>query len=188
MNILDKFNDVDMLKIDGKELSIKGRFELVELYQAAGQIAWNESAKASRAINLADNTWIFRIPEKERGQYVWFRAQVREGASTLGDFFKGGDEPDSWGPARKFARSGQKEGISYEMWGKTWQICDIGAFRVEGDSNAVMEDGDRLYFVTSRSEGEWMLYLDARHGEAKGSGGVFIGKAFDPDVDIQFSL
>lgn len=55
---------------------------------------------------------------------------------------------------------------------KNWSIVDIGAFSIycKGKSE-ILKNGDRIYFVTSKGQGEWLLYLDARQKEAKGCGG-----------------
>ena len=43
-----------------------------------------------------------------------------------------------------------------------------------------------LYFVTSKEKNgdRWLVYLDARKGEAKGSGGLFLLEPFEPSVDV----
>lgn len=182
-------NDFQMLKIDEKELSVQGKFDLYELFQRGGpQSIWEKNGKQSRAILLADDTWLFRIPSREAGAPVWLKMKQKKDANNLMEFYKNGD--GNGGPARKFAQGGQSAPVPYTLFEQNWKVVDIGTLSIStSDESDNMRDADRLYFVTSTNEsGQWLLYLDSRHGEARGCGGAFIGEAFNPDVDIQSSL
>lgn len=130
-----------------------------------------------------------RIPAKEAGQYVWVKFSVKEYASSLGGFFKGDAQA---GPAKMFAMGKQRQEIPYSLFDQTWKVTDIGTFKVEcsakKDNKGLMNE-DRIYFVTSKgADKSWMLYLDARHGEARATGAVLIGEEFNPDTDIDSIL
>ena len=123
-----------------------------------------------------------RLPVKEGGQYQWLKMSVKDYASNLGNFYKGDGIP---GPAKKFAMSKQSEEVAYTLFNKSWNVTDIGTFEVASDKDhKALKHGDRVYFVTSKGENNWLLYLDARHGEARGTGGVFIGVQINPEADI----
>lgn len=185
MNILEKSN-FDCVTIDGKELTVVSKLKLRELYQQLPDKQWRESGKESLAFQLANEIWLFKIPMKEAGKYIWLKMKVLEYVSNLGSFYKGDDA--NFGPARKFAKGNQQTEILYSLYDTEWKITDIGTFSVIGNSEEILINGDRVYFVTSKNEKEWLLYLDARKGEAKGSGGVFRGEEFNPDTDIQSVL
>ena len=195
-NILEK-DDFQMLEIDGKELTVIGKFDLHELCQENGRPEWVKSGKKSRAVALAGGTWIVKIPAKESGEYIWLRLNVKDNASNLTEFYRGTDGVD--GPAKKFAKSGQRTEIPYSLFDRTWRVCDIGTFLVQGTDmdvdNPLMVSGDRLYFVTSKldlklseDDAQWLIYFDARKQEAKGIGGVLSGNRFDPNTDIKSIL
>lgn len=185
METLEK-NDIQMINLDGKELTVVARFDLCELFQGTPGGPWNKNGKRSRAICLAGDTWLMRVPRKEAGEYIWLKMKVKDYASNLSAFYRDGD--GDGGPAKKFAKSGQSVEIPYRLFDEDWKVEDIGAFLVEGDDHKALKNDDRIYFVTSKGAGKWLLYLDARHGEAKGTGMVLIGEEFNPDVDIQSTL
>ena len=184
-NILET-NDLDMVKIDGKELTVVDKFDFVELTQQAGSSSWISTGKKSRALLLANGIWLMKIPTKDSGKYVWLKLTCKEDASTLGNFYKGSDTP---GPARKFAQGGQSKEVNYKLYDKSWSVVDIGAFKVEcSNKSDILKDNDKIYFVTSKGSDEWLVYLDARPTESKGTGGVFIGQEFNPSLEIEGSL
>lgn len=186
MELLEN-NDLQMISLNGKELTVLGKFDLCELFQGTPGGPWSRNGKRSRAVLLAGDVWLVRIPRKEAGEPIWLKMEVKEYASSLGAFYRDGD--GDGGPAKKFAKAGQSVEIPYDLFGQHWKVEDIGAFLVEGDSHKGMKDLDRLYFVTSKGEdNRWLLYLDARHGEAKGTGMVLMGESFNPEVDIQSTL
>lgn len=186
LNALES-NDIQMVKINGKELTVVAKFDLFEMFQAGGSKVWERSGKRSRAICLAGDKWIIRIPRKEQGQYIWLICDVKEYASNLTAMYRDGD--GSGGPAKKFAQNGQSRPVPYgPLYDQNWEVVDIGALRAEGNNHHAINNGDHLYFVTSRWENNWLLYLDARHGEAKGTGVVLIGQEFNPDVDVEATL
>jgi hypothetical protein len=107
----------------------------------------------------------------------------------LSQFYRGGDDPASWGPARKFAKANQASEVSYDLFHKKWQVVDIGAFEVDCDGNCKgIQTGDQLHFVTSKANSDWLIYLDARKGIARGTGAILVGTEFNPEEEIDFTL
>lgn len=186
-NVIDQLeaNSVNSIMLLGKELSIKANLTLHELYQNTGQPEWYNSGKTSRLIILADDTVILRIPKEENGEYVWVEAKIIEAASKHMPFFKG--DSTNPGPARRFAASRETARVMFDLFGKSWKITDLGAVKINGDCD-IARNRDQLYYVIATQHDEWMLYLDARIGEAKGTGAMIIGKAFNPSVDITNTL
>lgn len=187
MNILEK-NNFDSVTMDGKELTVTSKVSLWEMFQRPPDKTWIKGSKKSLAFQLANDMWIFKIPAKEGGEYVWIKAKLVEKGSVLASFYKGGDSPDTYGPAKAFAKNNQTREIDYNLYDKNWKVIDIGTFFIEGEAEELLKDGDRIYFVTSKNGNERLFYLDSRKGEANGCGGVFIGEVFNPDVDIQSVL
>jgi hypothetical protein len=156
---------------------------------------WTKTGVASRAIVLAGDIWILKVPGREGGKPAWFKTTEIE-TFPLQSFYKGGDEPSMYGPARKFKMNDQTSAVPYTLPnnlvpGVTWNIVDIGRFDAEVEGNCEnVESKDCLYFVTSREKDgdRFLLYLDARKGEAKGSGGLFLGTPFEPDTEIMGML
>lgn len=187
---LENINENQAIIIDGKDRTVLCVATLNELYQRSGSTEWIPNGKVSKAILLAGDIWLMRIPSKEGGTYEWIKFSPKNYSSNLREFYKGGDNPESFGPARKFAKSKQTAEVIYSLFDKEWQVVDIGAFSIQGSkSNEYLKEGDRMHFVTSKcKDGSWLLYLDARHGEAKGTGGAFIGSSFQPEVEIQSIL
>jgi hypothetical protein len=154
-----------------------------------GDSSWLKTGTVFKALALAGNVWIFKVPSQEGGKPIWLKATELDSMSLM-NFYKGGDGKP--GPARIFKNNGQSEPVPYELPnsltpGVTWKVVDIGAFNVEidGECDNAMA-GDLLYFVTSREQdGErWLIFLDARKKEARGSGGLFLGERFEPSVDV----
>ena len=186
MNILEK-GDFDSITIDGKDLTVTNKFVLHEMYQRLPDKQWRRTDKQSLAFQLADNTWIFKIPTKENGEYTWLKMQAVSYESNLGSFYRGDDI--NFGPARKFAKNGQTQEVMYSLLETDWGVVDIGTFSIMGNNSGdALAINDTIYFVTSKNKSEWLLYLDARKGEAKGTGGVFRGIVFNPDIDVQSVL
>lgn len=172
------------------ELQVIAAVVLQPLWQEVeGESAWEPYPKREpcKALKLGRGIWIFRIPKKEQGQYFWVVGNEIDAPPRLKEFFRGTDSNP--GPARQFRENEQTDPVAYHFPGdrKTdWSVVDIGAFgiAVEGTSHE-MVTGDRLYFVTSKTDaGEWLLFLNARGGEAQGTGMLFRGKEFEPDVEV----
>ncbi len=175
------------ITIEEKEKSVIAVMTLHELYQQGGSTEWRRNGKTSKAILLGGNVWLMRIPSKEAGEYTWIKFSPKSYSSNLREFYKGGDSQESWGPARKFAKNKQTSEVPYSLFDKEWLVTDIGAFQVETSENDEhLKNGDRIHFVTSKGKGDnsWLLYMDARHGEAEGTGGIFIGNTFQPEVEV----
>lgn len=181
---------------DLKERAVAATVTLHEMTQLnPPNSPWTRTGVVSRAIVLAGDIWILKVPGREGGKPAWFKAAEIE-TFPLQTFYKGGDEPSMYGPARKFKMNDQTAMVSYVLPNDlvprvTWNIVDIGRFdaEVEGDCENV-ENKDSLYFVTSREKDgdRFLIYLDARKGEAKGSGGLFLGTPFEPDAEIMDML
>jgi len=171
------------------ERAIKASVDLFEMFQQTPKSPWSKTGVVSKALVLAGGVWILKVPSQEAGKPIWLRATLLPALSLM-KFYKGSDEKP--GPARIFRNNDQSEPVPYTLPqdltpGVTWEIIDIGTFdaKVNGSSEEI-EQGDRLYFVTSREQGgkRRLIYLDARKGEAKGSGGLFLAEEFEPSVDV----
>lgn len=176
-----------------QERAIQASVSLHEMFQQTPSSSWSRTGAVSKALVLAGGVWIFKVPSREGGKPIWLRATELD-AMSLMTFYKG--KEGNPGPARIFKENGQSEPVAYELPknltpGITWEIIDIGTFDAEVDGECDnASDGDRLYFVTSREQGgdKQLLYLDARKGEARGSGGLFLGEKFDPSVEVSSLL
>ena len=177
-----------MVRIDGKEHDVQASLTFHELYQASGSSAWSRRGKQSRGLALSGPLLLVRLPAQEGGKYVWLKLTPTREASNLRAFYKGGDSPGEWGPARRFAKQDQSGEVLYRLLDTQWQVNDIGTLEIEmtGES-AWFAQGDKLYFVTSQAttQSEWLVYFDARPGEAQGTGGLFRGVAFQPNELIE---
>lgn len=185
---LEELRAGQAVTVGGKDLTVKFAATLHELCQQNGSKEWVPNGRQSRAIMLADGRWMLRFHTKEGGGYTWLLATVKDGSSSFSQFYKGGDSPADWGPARKFARSEQKDDVRYDLYNREWKLADIGAIEIESDGESEMlENGDRIHFVTSqdRESGDWLIYLDARHSEAKGTGAMMLGQELDPESAIE---
>lgn len=183
---LEELTIQNAVDIDGKERTVMAVLDLHELFQQGGSTSWEGNGKTSKAILLAGDIWLVRIPSKEAGEYVWVKFQVKDYSSSLRDFYKGDATP---GPAKQFAMNKQRVEVPYNLFNQDWKVTDIGTFLVQGTDNKALKNGDRIYFVTSRGENDtWLLYLDARHGEAKGTGVALVGKSFDPEAEVESIL
>lgn len=170
-------------------------YEMTQLDSERDNCPWTRTGVVSRAIVLAGDIWILKVPGREGGKPAWFKATELE-TFPLQAFYKGGDEPSMYGPARQFKMNDQTAPVSYTLPhnlvpGAIWNIVDIGMFDAEVEGNCEnVENKDRLPFVTSREKDgdRFLIYLDARKGEAKGSGGLFLGTPFEPDAEIMDML
>lgn len=177
-----------MLKMEGKEYTVQATVTFQELYQGTGSSSWVRRGKQSKGIILTHNLLLVRIPSQEGGKYIWLRLSPQGEVSNLREFYKGGNSPGEWGPARRFAKQGQTGDVLYKLFETQWNVKDIGTFElsVNGESQWFKE-GDRLYFVTSQrsDNSQWLLYLDARPGEAQGTGGAFLGEEINPEELVE---
>lgn len=171
------------------ERAIQASISLNEMFQRKPNAPWSKTGAVSKALALAGGTFIFKIPSKEAGKPTWLKGKEISD-SGLGRFYKGSESAP--GPARAFKQNDQTDPVPYELPknltpGITWEVVDIGTFDadVEGKSDNI-HSGDRLYFVTSREQNgdKWLIYMDARKGEAQGSGGLFLLEPFEPSVDV----
>lgn len=175
--------------IGESEKAIHASITLYEMFQRQPHAPWSRTGLVSKVLALAGGIFIFKIPSQEAGKPVWFKGREIS-SSGLGKFYKG--SPDSAGPAKEFHQNDQTKPVPYALPknltpGVTWEVVDIGTFDadVEGETDNIIS-GDRLYFVTSKEQnGEnWLIYMDARKGEAKGSGGLFLLEPFEPSVEV----
>jgi hypothetical protein len=172
------------------ERAVLASASLYEMTQISHGAPWTRTGAISKALAIAGGIFILKMPGREGGKPIWLKGEEVE-TFPLKDFYIGtGESP---GPARKFKQNNQSSPIDYILPNNltpdvTWQVVDIGTLQteVEGESEN-FENGDRLYFVTSNEKGgqKRLLYLDARKGEARGTGGLFICDPFEPSVDIQ---
>ena len=172
------------------ERAVRASVTLHEMFQRGEQSPWEKSGNASKILELAGGVFILKIPSKEGGKSTWLRATAVDDATGLGKFYKGSDAAP--GPARQFKANGQTDPIPYQLPqgltpDVTWRIVDIGRFNASVDGQSeIFCDGDNFPFVTSKEKGgqRWLLYLDHRKEDARGSGGLFLAEPFEPSVDI----
>lgn len=175
--------------IGGDEREVKASISFHEMTQLSTGASWSKTGNASKALVLAGQVFIFKMPSREGGKEVWLKAKEIE-TFRLQQFYVGTKE--SFGPAKQFHKNGQTLPVPYELPnnltpGITWEVVDIGTLDVEVDGNSKnFKTGDRLYFVTSNERGgeHRLLYLDARQGESRGTGGLFICEPFEPSVEV----
>lgn len=136
---------------------------------------------------LKNGDWVFKIPSRENGDYMWMRGKVIDHQSWK-DFFMGTDANP--GPA---TRHRKKLPCSFrinlpELEETDWTVIDIGAFDTTIKSGKTRElyPNDRIYFVTSKEDGadRFLIYLDARPDEASGRPQMLLCEPFEPAVDI----
>lgn len=176
---------------DLRERAVLASVTLHEMTQVTDDAPWSRTGVESKGVLLAGDVWIWKIPGRESGKPAWFKGTELE-TFPLESFYKGEDDPALHGPARKFFHNGQSAPVPYELPndltpGITWNLVDIGRFEASVDGSCEnIEEGDMLYFVTSREKSgdRFLLYLDARKGEARGTGGLFLGTPFEPSVDV----
>ncbi len=162
-------------------------FEMTKLNKGAD---WTRTGSISKCLILSGGIFIFKIPKQEGGKPIWLKAEMMD-VMTLTSFYLGESKEDP-GPARLFNQKKQAEPVPYVLPfnltpGVTWEVVDIGTLDVEVDGESdVFIDGDRLYFVSSKEKDgdRRLLFLDARKGEAQGTGGLFLCESFEPSVDI----
>lgn len=177
-----------MVKIGGTEFTVSAALTLHELYQQTASSPWSRRGKVSRGLVLGSSLFLLRVPAEEGGQYVWLKLSPVKEASNLRAFYKGGDSPGEWGPARRFAKQEQVGEVLYRLLETQWQVKDIGKVEVQMDGDSPwFRERDQLYFVTSQatSQHEWLVYFDARPGEGQGTGGLFRGIPFTPSELIE---
>jgi hypothetical protein len=176
-----------MADLDSK--GVVSGIDLHELFKQSEHAPWQTTGNISRVVLLTGGVYIFKVPETEGGKHVWYQAEVLD-SLPLHQFYIG--DTTTKGPARLFRENDQSQPVPYELpqrltSGVTWEVIDIGAFKAEvRGKNDLVKDGDQLYFVTSRERGgdRVLLYLDARKGEARGSGGLFVCTPFSPSADV----
>lgn len=162
---------------------------LYEMTQTPKGAPWSRTGVVSKGLELAGGIFIFKVPGREGGKAIWLKAKEID-TLPLQDFYRG--DAVNFGPAKQFNKNGQTSPVPYELPndltpGVTWQVVDIGTFNVEADGESeTFQTGDRTYFVSSTEKGgdRRLLYLDARKGEARGTGGLFLCEPFEPSVEV----
>ena len=165
--------------IGESEKAIKASVTLNEMFQRQPNSPWSKTGLVSKVLVLAGDILIFKVPSEEAGKPTWLKGEEVT-VSGLGKFYKGTDA--SPGPARVFKQNDQSDPVPYYLPKNItpkiiWKVVDIGTFDTEVDgASDNFYSGDRLYFVTSKEKDgdRWLVYLDARKGEANGSGGLFL--------------
>lgn len=178
--------------VGDRERSVQAAFTLHEMSQKRSTAPWTKTGAKSRVLELAGGVWIFKVPSREGGKPQWLKVTEVQTTSLM-SFYKG-TETDP-GPAKLFRQNKQSDPVPYTlprnlMPGVTWEVVDIGAFTVEFDGEGKSDNfsaGDHLYFVTSQEKGgvRWMIFIDARKGEAVGPNGLYVGEPFVPSADVQ---
>ncbi len=187
LDVVDRSQTLRLLG-EADEREVRSTITLAAMTQTNG--SWEETGVNYRALELSGNVWIFRIPRREGGDDVWIKAARLDSVIPLMEFFKG-DEAKP-GPARQFKNNGQTTPVPFQLppvcKDKTdYELTDIGRFKatVDGDGKQ-LQTGDQYPFVTAFTADRTgvLLYLDSRKDMARGTGGLFQGEVFEPEVDI----
>lgn len=187
LDVIERSQTVRLLG-EAAEREVRSTVTLEAMTQTNG--VWEETGVNYRALELAGNNWIFRIPTREGGDDVWVKAERLDTPIPLMDFFKGNDVRP--GPARLFKNNGQTTPIPFRLPSECkdttdYELTDIGRFKADVDGEGKkLRSGDQYPFVTAfTADGKGvLLYLDSRKDMARGTGGLFRGEIFEPEVDI----
>jgi hypothetical protein len=177
-----------------KERMVTASIELEERTQDEATGQWSHKAN-SYAILLGD-LWIMRIPETEGGRSRWYKLMYHS-SMGLAEALRGGNTPDTYGPARLFNKSRQAKAVEFELPndltpGVRWKMVDLGSFqahfREDSQKTELITDGDIHMFATAQEVGgeRVFIFLDPRPepGSTTGRGGLFIGDPFDPETEV----
>lgn len=173
---------------ENRELAIISTITLSAMTETNGK--WHETGVEYRALEVAGDVWIFKIPGREGGDPIWVKATRVAAPSTLQAFFKGDD--NAKGPARLFKENGQTDPVPFVLPkafkdATKYEVVDIGRFKTTVDGKCESINTDDMYpIVTARKQGggAMLFYLDPRKDMAHGTGGLFKGEEFEPDVEI----
>lgn len=184
--------------IGDSERRVLSGITLAELWQRSGSTRWTPKGGKSVGIMLAGDIWLMRVPTTEGGEPAWYKFQYVR-SMGLAAFFKGGDTPSVYGPARKFAKVyKQTQPVKFtfpqDVLPGRWQVTDVGAFGAQlngGDAveTTLIADGDLQMFVSGDEVGgtRRFLFLDPRQEPGfttRGRGGLFVGEPFSPEEEV----
>lgn len=187
LDVIERSQTVRLLG-ETDERTVESTVTLAAMTQTNG--SWGETGVNYRALELSGNVWIFRIPKREGGDDVWIKAERLDVGMPLMDYFRGDDAKP--GPARLFKNNGQTTPVPFQLPAECkdssdYELTDIGRFKANVDGEGKkLRSGDQYPFVTAfTADGTGVLvYLDARKDMARGTGGLFRGEVFEPEVDI----
>jgi hypothetical protein len=187
---LQRLSNRQTVRLIEGELSVVASVELQPMWQRIeGSGPWEPFPKRKKctALSLTRSIWVFKIPKKEQGENFWLKGSLIDEPPNLMSFFKG--TVAAPGPARKFRMNGQTDPVPFKLSGdrkNAWKVVDIGTFGVTVDGSChELETGDIIYFVTAKTDdGKWLLFLNARKGEAAGTGGLYLLEEFEPETEV----
>lgn len=143
-----------------------------------------------KAVTLSGNRLLVEHPESEGGPLRFFLYESERTPAGFPEMLSGTREEP--GPAARFAKSGQSGEVTLEALGRTWQLKDIIWVDVENESGRLFVRPDHggkkarvamLLSVNTANADEWMLFADLRSGQ--GSDTLWVGRQFDPGIDIE---
>lgn len=187
LDVIERSQTVRLLG-ETDERTVVSTVALAAMTQTNG--SWAETGVKYRTLELSGNVWIFRIPKREGGDDIWIKAERRDVGMPLMDFFRGDDANP--GPARLLKNNGQTTPVPFQLPAEckdatAYELTDIGRFKADVDGEGKkLRSGDQYPFVTAfTADGTGVLvYLDARKDMARGTGGLFRGEVFEPEIDI----
>jgi len=192
--VIETARRLDFLEIEGRQEQVRGTARLLELQffgtnkedkrhiSPAG-----ERLREFKALLLAGNQLLVEHPSSEGGEVSFFLYQKAEMPLGFGEYLKG--IPETPGPAVVFAKSNQRAEVTIEALGQTWTLRDIiwlDVEQVEGSffvSPAEAGGMARVVLLLGRSGDQWILSADLRSGQ--GSDTLWVGRQFDPQVEIE---
>jgi hypothetical protein len=192
LDVVERGQTISLLGEGSRERVVKTKAVLNAMTQTGEN--WHETGVSYRMLELAGGVWIVRIPSREGGDDMWVKASRVDAPTQLNTFFKGDEK--SPGPARVFKNNGQSKPVPFQLPNQfkdtaEYEVVDIGRFKTEVTGvEDICADGDMFPFVTAlKQDGSGILmYLDSRKDMARGTGGLFKGEVFEPEVDIKSLL
>lgn len=180
------------LNIDGSDEQVQGSVMLLELKffgtdkndKVHVDPQSGDRLREFRALSLAGNQLLVEHPSGEGRPLKFFLYDDKSDEVPLGfaEYVKGTKEEP--GPGKRFAESDQRADVEMDALEKSWKLQDIIWVDVElGSGRFFVEDGARVVMLLARNEDEWLLWADLRSGG--GSDVLWVGRQFDPDVEIE---
>jgi hypothetical protein len=189
----------DFISIEGREEQVKARARLLELKFFGSDkndkrhVDPNTGDKLREflALRLAGKQLLIKHPCAEGGSLAFFLYEDHSDDIPKGftEYLKGSREDP--GPAKRFSDSNQQAEVTFDAAGRSWMLQDLiwvdvesekGKFFVENSSDGKPARLVMLLGRNTADEEEWALFAEVRNGE--GGNTLWIGRRFDPEIDI----